>query len=125
MIFEKPSETCQVLFGWNVVSVFTPIEKLLKYSGGTVSGKPAGPDGLMPRVPTPVTKPRSESFAKLDLGLSVVVAVRKKLNRNWFTAVAPNVLLLLMTNCCVREGVSLANPGTLAFRAFRTVELSQ
>ena len=30
-IFEKPSDTCQVLFGWVVVSVGTPMEKLLKY----------------------------------------------------------------------------------------------
>src|SRR5256885_5416825 len=108
MIFEKPSERCQVLFGWNVVSVFTPIEKSLKYSGGTVSGKPAGPEGLMPRVPAPVTKPKSESFAKLDFGLSVTVAVRKKLRRTWFTPVVPIILLLLMTNCWAREGVWLA-----------------
>src|SRR2546430_5333335 len=104
MIFEKPSETCQVLFGWNVVSVFTPIEKLLKYSGGTVSGKPAGPDGLMPRVPTPVTKPRSESFAKLDLGLSVVVAVWKKINRNWVTAGWSDGFFLVLTNSRLPEG---------------------
>src|SRR5947209_11436 len=29
-IFENPSETCHVLLGWNVVSVGTPMEKLLK-----------------------------------------------------------------------------------------------
>src|SRR4051812_76490 len=101
------------------------MEKSLKYSGGTVSGKPGGPEGLMPKVPTPVKKPRSESFAKLDLGLSVVVAVRKKLKRNWFTAVVPIILLLFMTNCWVLEGVSLAKPGTLAFRAFWTVASSR
>src|SRR2546423_7419026 len=101
------------------------MENSLKYSGGTVSGNPAGPEGLMPKVPTPVTKPRSESFAKLLLGLSVVVAVRKKLRRNWFTAVEPSILLLLMTNCWVLEGVSLAKPGTLAFNAFATVASSR
>src|SRR3954451_6789497 len=99
--------------------------KFLKYSGGTVSGNPAGPEGLIPNVPTPVTNPKSASFAKLDLGLSVVVAVRKKLRRNWFTAVDPNILLLLITNCCVRDGVWLANPGTLAFRALITVASSR
>src|SRR5256886_15216524 len=97
MIFEKPSETCQVLFGWNVVSVFTPIEKSLKYSGGTVSGKPAGPDGLMPRVPTPVTKPRSESFAKLDLCLSVVVAVWKKSDLKWVLGLSSFLFFLLIS----------------------------
>src|SRR5216683_8424720 len=100
------------------------MRKLLKYIGGTVSGNPGGPDGMMPRVPTPVTKPRAESFAKLVCGLSVTVAVRKKLARTWFTAVGPNVFVLLITNCCARDGVTLSKPGTLAFSAFTTVESS-
>src|SRR5215467_8982997 len=89
------------------------MEKLLKYSGGTVWGNPGGPEGIMPKVPAPVTKPRSESFAKLPVGLFVTVAVRKKLTRTWLIAVAPNVLLLLITNCCARVGVTLGKPGTL------------
>ncbi len=61
-IFENPSETCHVLLGWNVVSVGTPMEKLLKYIGGTVSGNPAGPEGLIPSVLGPVTKPEVRQF---------------------------------------------------------------
>ena len=49
----------------------------LTFRGGTVSGNPAGPEGMIPSVPTPVTKPRSERLAKLLVGLLVVVAVRK------------------------------------------------
>src|SRR2546423_538840 len=83
-----------------IVSVGTPTEKLLKPICGTYSGNPGGPDGLIPRVPTPVTNSRSESFAKLPFGLSVIVAVRKKLTRASFTALGPRVLVLLMTICC-------------------------
>src|SRR6266481_1632868 len=97
--------------------------KLLKYVCGTYCGNPGGPEGLMPRVPMPVTKPRSESFAKLPLGLSVVVEVRKKLTRASFTAVGPRVLVLLITICCARLGVKEGNPGTLAFgRALKALE---
>src|SRR6478752_8318886 len=88
--------------------------KLLKLKSGTYSGNPGGPDGLIPRVPTPVTNPRSESFAKLPFGLFVVVDVRKKLTRASFTALGPSVLVLLMTICCARLGVKAGNPGTLA-----------
>src|SRR5215472_11106004 len=89
------------------------MEKLLKYSGGTVCGNPGGPEGLIPKVPAPVTNPRAESCAKLPVGLFVTVEVRKKLTRNWFTAVGPRGLLLLIANCCARVGVTLGNPGTL------------
>ena len=53
-----------MLLGWKVVSVFTPREKLLKYIGGTVCGNPAGPEGLIPSVPAPVTKPKVGKFCE-------------------------------------------------------------
>src|SRR5215467_2073545 len=111
---EKPSLSIQVLLGCTVVSVGTPTLKLLKDIWGMYSGNPAGPDGLIPRVPMPVTKPRSESFAKLPLGLSVIVDVRKKLTRASFTVVGPRILVLLITICWARCGVNDGNPGTLA-----------
>src|SRR5947207_1012486 len=86
--------------------------KLLKFSGGTVCGNPAGPEGLMPKG-VPVTKPRSESCAKLLCGLSVTVDTLKKLARIWFTATLPIGLVLLITNCCARDGVIVSKPGTL------------
>src|SRR5690348_7180298 len=124
--FEKLSEKCHVLLGWNVVSVGTPMEKLLNETGGTVSGKPDGPEGRIPSVPGAVSKPRSASFAKLPVGSFVTVAVRKKLTRNSFTCDAPNVFVLLITTCCAREGVVDGNPGTLAaFIGSWTVESSK
>src|SRR5216683_7406497 len=123
---ENPSLNIHVLFGCVVVSVGTPMLKLLKYSWGTYCGNPAGPDGFMPNVPTPVTKPRSDNFAKLPLGLSVVVEVRKKLTRASLTAVGPRVLVLLMTICCARDGVKDGKPDTLeAGRAWITLESSK
>ena len=80
----------------------------------------------MPKVPIPVTNPRSDSFAKLPLGLSVIVAVRKKLTRASFTALGPRVLVLLMIICCARLGVKDGNPGTLAEgSALKTLESSK
>src|SRR5579863_4919592 len=90
------------------------MEKLLKYSGGTVCGKPAGPEGMMPRVPRPVTKPRLERLAKLPSGLLVMVEVRKKLRWKSFTCVGPKVLMLFITISWAREGVMAGKPGTLA-----------
>ena len=89
----------QVLLGWLVVSVGTPIEKFVKYSGGTVCGKPGGPEGMIPSVPIPVTKPETGQARKAALGLFVVVDVRKKLTRASFTAVGPKVFVLLITIC--------------------------
>src|SRR6266536_3190971 len=99
--------------------------KLLKNRGGTNCGYPGGPEGLIPRG-VPVTKPRSDSCAKLLCGLSVRVETRKKLARNWLTAVGPRDLVLLITNCCAREGVTVLKPGTLELcpNALSTVESS-
>src|SRR5579859_1446117 len=69
--------------------------------------------GTMPSVPAPVLKPREERLAKLPAGLSLCSEVRKKLTRTSFTAVDPRVLVLLVTNCCAREGVCEGKPGTL------------
>src|SRR3954447_308330 len=113
-VFEKLSATCQVLFGWVVVNVGTPIAKLLKLMGGTVCGNPAGPDGMMPREPAPVANPKSERLATPPWGWSVVVETRRKLRRNSFTALGPSVFTLLIKACCPRDGVVLGNPGTLA-----------
>src|SRR5215469_12544980 len=93
--------------------MLTPILKLVKDIGGTVCGKPGGPDGTMPKVPGPVTKPRSERLAKPLSGSLLCVAVRKKLKRNSLTFVDPRVLVLLSTNCCASVGVRLEKPGTL------------
>jgi hypothetical protein len=71
-------------------------------------------EGIIPSVPSPVTKPSDERLAKLPAGLSACNAVRKKLNRASFTAVAPKFLALLITNCCAREAVLDGKPGTLA-----------
>src|SRR5580692_5417779 len=103
--------------------MFKPM--LLKLVWGTYSGYPAS--GIMPRVPAPVTKPRDDKLAKLPEGLSLCTAVRKKLNRASFTAVAPNVLVLLITNSCAREGVVVGKPGTVAkpARPLSTFVLSQ
>src|ERR1022692_2182256 len=88
--------------------------KLTKYIGGTVCGNPGGPEGTIPRLPLPVTKPRDDSFAKLPSGSSLCVEVRKKLTRNSLTAEGPRVLVLLITICCARVGVTAGKPGTLA-----------
>src|ERR1700704_2108743 len=99
--------------------------KLLKVICGTYSGYPGGAAGIMPSVPGPVMKPRSESLAKLPFGLSLWTEVRKKVMRASFTAVGPRFWVLLMTNCCAREGVNEGKPGTLAAgRAFNTLESS-
>jgi hypothetical protein len=123
-IFEKLSDACHVLFGCVVVSVGLPMLKLLNESGGRASN-PSGPEGMMPRVPLPVTKPRSESFANPPCGLSVVVEVRVKLKRASFTIVGPSTFVLLKTACCARVGVIVGKPGTLdAGKGFVTVESS-
>src|SRR5256884_7226716 len=69
--------------------------------------------GTMPSVPSPVMKPSDGRSAKLPAGLSRCSTVRKKLNRASFTAVAPKVFVLLITNACAREGVVVGKPGTL------------
>src|SRR5450631_3903781 len=85
--------------------------RLLKLVCGTYCLYPAS--GIMPR-PWPVTKPRSDRFAKLPAGLFKWRAVRKILIRASLTAVAPSDLVLLITNSCAREGERVGKPGTLA-----------
>src|ERR1700693_4409000 len=68
----------------------------------------------MPSVFAPVTNPRSERLARLPAGLSLWSVVRKKLIRASLTAVAPSVLVLLITNSWAREGVTVGKPGTVA-----------
>src|SRR6266705_758375 len=82
--------------------------------------------GIMPRVPAPVTKPSEERVGKAPAGLSLCNAVRKKLRRDSFTAVDPNVFVLLITNVCAREDVEAGKPGTFAkpANALLTVVLS-
>ena len=68
----------------------------------------------MPRVLTPVTKPRLDKLAKLPSGTLVRVEVRKKLTRNSFTCAPPKVFVLLISTICARVGVTAGKPGTLA-----------
>ena len=50
---------------------------MVKYSGGTVSGNPVGPDLTIPSVPVPVTKPRLERLAKTEVqGKASVYLIR-------------------------------------------------
>src|SRR5260370_29790723 len=107
-----------VLLGWKVFNDGTPILKFLKMICGTYCLYPAGAAGIMPR-PLALLKPRSERFAKLPVGESLWVAVRKKIKRASFTAVGPIFLVLLMTNSCARVGVDEGKPGTLAFGSAR------
>src|SRR3954453_4622222 len=123
-MIENPSEACQVLFGWNVVRVGLPMLKLINDSGGRAS-YPGGPEGMMPSVPSPVTKPKSDTLPKPAVGWSVITAERVKLSRASFTAAGPRSFVLLKTACCAREGVTVGNPGTLdAASGFVTVASS-
>ena len=96
-----------------VVKVGTPTLKLLNPRGGRYSGQPCGPEGIMPRVPGPVTNPNSDSVAKLSFGRSVVTAVRMKLSRASLTAVGPKICVAQHSHLgpLRRRG---AEPGALA-----------
>src|SRR6202021_1581297 len=105
-----------MVLGWKVFSVGTPMFKPLfpmlgKLICGTYCGYPAS--GIMPR-PFALLKPRSERLAKLPAGLFKWRAVRNTLSRASLTAVAPRVLVLLITNSCAREGETVGKPGTEA-----------
>src|SRR5260221_7772241 len=84
-------------------------------------------EGIIPS-PLLLSKPREERLAKLAAGLSKWRTVRKTLIRASLTAVAPKFLVLLMTNCWARDGLTVAKPGTLgpfAGIAFATLALSK
>src|SRR6476646_9517854 len=85
--------------------------KLVKPRGGTAS-YPGGPDGMMPSVPTPVTKAETHILPKPAVGWSVITAARVKLRCASLTAVGPKTFVLLRTACCARDGVTVGNPGT-------------
>src|SRR6516162_6547052 len=70
----------------------------------------------MPKVLGPVTKPSEDRLAKLPAGLSLWSTLRKTVARASLTAVAPIVFVLLITNCCAREGVVVGKPGTLGLK---------
>src|SRR5258706_12827674 len=82
-------------------------------------------------IPSPLLllKPKEERLGtRLLAGLSKWRTVRKMLIRASLTAVAPKFLVLLMTNCWAREGLTVAKPGTLGPLpgiAFATLALSK
>ena len=56
----------------------------------------------------------------------MVVDIRMKLSRNSFTDVGPKTLVLFITACWARVGVTDGNPGTLALgKGLATVESSK
>src|SRR6516165_11833876 len=70
----------------------------------------------MPREFGPVWKPSEDRLAKLPTGLSLCSTLRKTVARASLTAVVPIVFVLLITNCCAREGVVVGKPGTLGLK---------
>src|SRR5437667_22153 len=61
---------------------------------------------MMPRVPSPVTKPKSEILPNPAVGWSVMTAARVKLRRASFTAPGPKTFVLARTACWARDGVT-------------------
>src|SRR5258708_1295399 len=107
------SERPNVLFASAKLIKVLPIPKEFVEICGTTSLYPAGPDGLIPLVPTPVVNPRELRLAKPLLGFAVCTEVRKKLARTWFTFDPPNVFTSPTVNIWAREGLVVENPGTL------------
>src|SRR3989442_10095847 len=73
---------------------------------------PAGPELLMPSVPSPVTKPM---LSRLGAPLSGadMEGIRVKFQRNSLTAVGPRMRVLLMVACWRIPVVVVAKPGKL------------
>src|SRR3954452_20468846 len=78
-----------------------PKLKLFRLMGGTDS-QSDGPELMIPRVPTPVTKPRLESDTFGSVGAPVTPALRVKSMRASLTMVGLSVIVLASTNCCAR-----------------------
>ena len=117
-----------VVLGWNVFSVGTPRFKPMLVKADLrhiflISGQRDNAQ----RACRPSRNQARTGSRNSPPGCPCGSHCGRQLNRASFTAVAPRVLVLLITNCCAREGVIVGKPGTLAkpASALSTVELSK